>query len=77
MSKTDIAAVVVGIVTGVALPLASFSAGHRAGREQSHLDRLDAKVQTLSEASADVQKRLDELEHWRGRFGKQPGAAPQ
>lgn len=75
MSRATIAAILVGGILAAAAFFGAFNAGKNAGREQSHLDRLDVQVQSLSEARAQVDKRLDELERWRNRFGKQPGSA--
>lgn len=74
MNKTTIAAILIGGILAAAAFFGAFSAGQKAGREQSHLDRLDVQVQSLSEARANVEKRLDEIERWKNRFGKQPGS---
>lgn len=78
MSKTSIACIIVAAIVAAALLVGTFSAGKNAGREQSQLDRLDGQVQSLFQSRGELEKRVDELEHWRNHWGQgQRGATAQ
>ncbi|MDE2102007.1 MAG: hypothetical protein KGL39_32475 [Patescibacteria group bacterium] len=62
--------VAVGIVAALIVAWAIWTGGKSAGREETTLDRLDKQVQSLFETRGQLEKRVDELEHWRNRWGK-------